>query len=421
MDFTIPEDIANFLGELDAFIEASIKPLEQAGDNMRFFDHRREDARTDWERDGLPNAQWEALLHQAKQLAIEAGVFSYPFPAEHGGRNGSNLGMAIIREHLAARGLGLHNDLQNEHSIVGNNIALLLMLEYGTDEQKAQWLPGLKDATQGFAFGITEPEHGSDATWMETVAVRDGDDWVINGEKTWNTGVHIAHADMVMARTSGEPGDARGITAFLVPMDTAGLNVEEYLWTFNMPSDHARVSFTDVRVPDSAIFAGEGRGLQVVQHFFNENRIRQAASSLGAAQYCVNEAVRYAGERKPFGKPLSSNQGIQFPLVDLQTRCEMLRALIHKTAWLMDRDGAFSVSDKVSMCNYQANRLCCEAADTAMQVHGGMGYSRYKPFEHIYRHHRRYRITEGTDEIQMRRIAGYMFGFMQQQKPKGVS
>jgi alkylation response protein AidB-like acyl-CoA dehydrogenase len=421
MDFRIPGDIADFLAELDAFIEARIKPLEQADDNIRFFDHRREDARTDWDRDGLPNAEWEALLHQAKQLAIAAGVFSYPFPEEHGGRNGSNLGMAIIREHLAARGLGLHNDLQNEHSIVGNNIALLLMLEYGTEQQQAQWLPGLKDASQGFAFGITEPEHGSDATWMETAATRDGDEWVINGEKTWNTGVHIAHADMVMARTSGEPGDARGITAFLIPMDAAGVNVEEYLWTFNMPTDHARVSFTDVRVPDAAIFGGEGRGLQVVQHFFNENRIRQAASSLGAAQYCVNEAVRYAGERKPFGKPLSANQGIQFPLVDLQARCEMLRALIHKTAWLMDQDGAFSVSDKVSMCNYQANRLCCEAADTAMQVHGGMGYSRYKPFEHIYRHHRRYRITEGADEIQMRRIAGYMFGFMKQQKPKGVS
>ena len=118
---------------------------------------------------------------------------------------------------------------------------------------------------------------------------------------------------------------------------------------------------------------------------------------------------------------MAVNQGIQFPLVELQTRCEMLRALIHKTAWLMDRDGAFSCSDKVSMCNYQANRLCCEAADQAMQVHGGMGYSRYKPFEHIYRHHRRYRITEGADEIQMRRVAGYMFGFMKQQKPKGVS
>lgn len=421
MNFDIPEDISNFLNELDSFIEAKIKPLEQTDDNIRFFDHRREDARTDWEREGLPNEEWEQLLHKAKQLAIEAGVYSYPFPAEHGGRDGSNLGMAIIREHLAAKGLGLHNDLQNEHSVVGNNVGLLLMLEYGTEAQQAEWIGGLKNATAGFAFGITEPDHGSDATWMETGAVKDGDDWIINGEKTWNTGVHTAKCDMVMARTSGEPGDGKGITAFLVPMDAPGLKVEEYLWTFNMPSDHARVSLTDVRVPDSAIFAGEGKGLQVVQHFFNENRIRQAASSLGAAQYCVNEAVQYAQERKPFGKPLSANQAIQFPLVDLQARCEMLRALIHKTAWLMDRDGAFSVSDKVSICNYQANRLCCEAADTAMQVHGGMGYSRYKPFEHIYRHHRRYRITEGADEIQMRRVAGYLFGFMKQQKPKGVS
>jgi alkylation response protein AidB-like acyl-CoA dehydrogenase len=421
MDFEIPPDITAFLEEVDRFIDDKIKPLEEMDDNVRFFDHRREDARTDWDRGGLPNAQWEALLHRAKQLAIEAGIFSYPFPVEHGGRDGGNLGMAIIREHLAAKGLGLHNDLQNEHSVVGNNIGLLLLLEYGSEAQKGEWLEGLKTASRGFAFGITEPEHGSDATYMETRAERDGDDWVINGEKTWNTGVHVADADLVMARTSGEPGDALGITAFLVPMDTPGVEVQEYLWTFNMPSDHARVTFTNVRVPDSAVFGGEGRGLMVVQHFFNENRIRQAASSLGAAQYCVNEAVKHANERKPFGKPLSANQGIQFPLVDLHARCEMLRALIHKTAWLMDRDGAFSVSDKVSICNYQANRLCCEAADFAMQVHGGMGYSRYKPFEHIYRHHRRYRITEGADEIQMRRAAGYLFGFMKQKKPKGVS
>lgn len=421
MDFDIPSDVACFLEEVDQFIEDKIKPLEAKDDNIRFFDHRREDARTDWERDGLPNEVWEDLLRQAKDLAIEAGVFHYPFPAEYGGRDGGNLGMAIIREHLAAKGLGLHNDLQNEHSVVGNSVGLLLMLEYGTEEQKAQWLEGMRTASKGFAFGITEPEHGSDATHMETNAVRDGDDWIINGEKTWNTGVHVASADMVMARTSGKAGEAKGITAFLVPMDAPGVKVEEYLWTFNMPSDHAHVSFKEVRVPDASIFGGEGKGLMVIQHFFNENRIRQAASSLGAAQYCINEAVAHANQRKPFGKALSSNQGIQFPLVDLNTRAEMLRALVHKTAWLMDRDGAFSVSDKVSMCNYQANRLCCEAADFAMQVHGGMGYSRYKPFEHIYRHHRRYRITEGADEIQMRRAAGYLFGIMKQNKPKGVS
>ena len=188
------------------------------------------------------------------------------------------------------------------------------MLEYGTPEQQTEWLPGLKTATRGFAFGITEPDHGSDATHMETVAVRDGDDWVINGVKTWNTGVHKAHSDMVMARTSGGAGDAGGITAFLVPMDSPGVEVEEYLWTFNMPSDHARVRFTNVRVPDSAIFAGEGRGLQVVQHFFNENRIRQAASSLGAAQYCVNEAVEYAKHRKPFWQSSCHQSGNSIPL-----------------------------------------------------------------------------------------------------------
>ena len=421
MDHDIPADLADYLVELDEFIESEIRPLEEQDDNIRFFDHRREDARTDWDRDGLPNRQWEELLAEARRRADEAGHYRYPLSEELGGRNGTNLGMAVIREHLAARGLGLHNDLQNEHSIVGNNVGLLLMLEYGSDEQKAEWVPHLLEGTRGFAFGITEPEHGSDATHMETNAVRDGDGWVINGEKTWNTGIHRAHSDMILARTSGEPGDGHGITAFLTPMDADGLVIEEYLWTFNMPTDHGRVSLTDVRVPHGAILGEEGRGLQIAQHFFNENRIRQAASSLGAAQYCINESVAYAKERRPFGRPLSINQGIQFPLVDLQTECEMLRALVQKTAWQMDAYGAFSVSDRVSMCNYRANRLCCEAADRAMQVHGGLGYSRHRPFEHIYRHHRRYRITEGAEEIQMRRIAGYMFGFMKQQAPKGVA
>ena len=421
MDFDIPPDLAVYLIELDEFIEREIKPLEEQDDNIRFFDHRREDARTDWERGGLPNEEWEQLLHEAKRRADKAGHYRYPFPKQYGGRDGTNLGMAIIREHLAAKGLGLHCDLQNEHAIVGNNVGLLLMIKYGTDEQKKDWIDDLAEGRRGFAFGITEPNHGSDATHMETNAVRDGDDWIINGEKTWNTGIHKAQYDMIMARTSGKAGDGGGITAFLTPTNSKGFEIVEFLWTFNMPTDHAHVRFTDIRVPHGSIFGGEGKGLQVVQEFFNENRIRQAASSLGAAQFCINESVEYAKIRRPFGKPLATNQGIQFPLVELQTQCEMLRTLIHKTAWSMDKDGAFSVSDKVSMCNYWANRLCCEAADRAMQVHGGMGYSRHKPFEHIYRHHRRYRITEGAEEIQMRRIAGYMFGFMSQRAPKGVT
>ncbi|MGI8793363.1 MAG: acyl-CoA dehydrogenase family protein, partial [Acidimicrobiales bacterium] len=354
MDFEIPKDLAEYLVELDEFIEREIKPIEQQDDNIRFFDHRREDARTDWERGGLPTPEWEALLAEARRRADHAGHYRYPFPKEFGGKDGTNLGMAVIREHFARKGLGLHNDLQNEHSVVGNNVGLMLMIHHGNETQKAEWIDDLAEGRRGFAFGITEPEHGSDATHMETTAVRDGDEWVINGEKTWNTGIHTASYDLIFARTSGQAGDGDGITAFLTPTDAPGFKVEEFLWTFNMPTDHARISLTDVRVPHDAIFGGEGRGLGVVQHFFNENRIRQAASSLGAAQYCIDQSVEYAKARKPFGKPLATNQGIQFPLVELQTQCEMLRALIHKTAWQMDTYGPFTVSDKVSMCNYWA-------------------------------------------------------------------
>jgi alkylation response protein AidB-like acyl-CoA dehydrogenase len=421
VDFTIPQELQDYLAELDDFIEREIAPLQAQDDNERFFDHRREDARTDWERGGLPNEEWEALLGEMRRRADAAGHYRYAFPKEYGGQEGGNLGMAIIREHLARKGLGLHNDLQNESSIVGNNVGLLLMLNHGTEEQKAEWVDDLLNGRRGFAFGITEPDHGSDATHMETTAVRDGDEWVINGEKTWNTGIHKAQYDLIFARTSGQAGDGDGITCFLVPTDSPGFEVLEFLWTFNMPTDHAHIRLTDVRVPSSAIFGGEGRGLGVVQMFFNENRIRQAASSLGAAEYCLDRAIEYANERKPFGKPLSHNQGVQFPIVELVTQCEMLRALVHKTAWEMDTYGAFAVSDKVSMCNYVANRLCCQAADQAMQTFGGLGYSRHQQFEHIYRHHRRYRITEGAEEIQMRRVAGYLFGFMKQQAPKGVA
>jgi acyl-CoA dehydrogenase len=359
-------------------------------------------------------------LGEARLRADRAGHYRFALPTEYGGRDGSNLWMAVIREHLAAKGLGLHNDLQNEHSIVGNHPVVLIMRDFGTAEQKKEFIPGALDRSRTVAFGLTEPEHGSDATHMETRAVpeeRGGHKgWRIDGEKMWTTGMHVATHCMVFARTHGNEGDAAGITCFMVPSQTPGVKIEEYLWTFNMPTDHPRVSFTNVWVPESAILGPMGGGLAVAQHFVHENRIRQAASSLGAGVYCIEESVRYARLRKPFGRPLAENQAIQWPLVELATQAEMLRLLIRKTAWEMDQmskpDVEKHLSDKVSMCNYWANRFCCDAADRAMQVHGGIGYSRHKPFEHIYRHHRRYRITEGSEEIQIRKIAGHLFGFM---------
>jgi hypothetical protein len=167
----------------------------------------------------------------------------------------------------------------------------------------------------------------------------------------------------VFARTSGEPGQALGITAFLVPCDTPGFEVPFYWWTFNMPSDHGEVELRDVRIPADAVLGEVGRGLEVAQTFLHENRIRQAASSLGAAQYCIDRAVEYASHRVTFGKPLAVNQAIQWPLVELQTEAQMVRLLVYYAAWELDRNHHLEVSDKVSMANYRANRLVCEAAD----------------------------------------------------------
>lgn len=420
MDYALPADLIAYLKTLDDFIEAEIRPLEQADDNIRFFDHRREYARTDFENEGLPRHEWEALLQEATKRADAAGHWRFSAPKTYGGQDGSNLWMAVIRDHFTQKGLGLHNDLQNEHSIVGNFPFVAMFEHFGTEEQQREFILGGFERTRRTAFGLTEPDHGSDATHMETHATpetRDGvQGWRINGRKMWITGMHVATHCATFARTSGKDGDARGISCFLVPTGTPGMTVDEYLWTFNMPTDHPRMTFTDVWVPESALLGPLDGGLSIAQSFVHQNRIRQAASSLGAATYCVEESVRYARHRKPFGEELARNQGIQFPLVELATQCEMLRQLIYKTAWQMDQMEHKAIerelSDKISMCNYYANRLVCEAADRAMQVHGGIGYSRHKPFEHIYRHHRRYRITEGAEEIQMRKVGAYLFGYL---------
>ncbi len=420
MDFALPADLEAYLAELDAFIAAEIAPLQAQDDNERFFDHRREWARTDFENEGLPRPEWEALLREAGSRADAAGHWRFSAPAQYGGKDGSNLWMAVIRDRFAAKGLGLHNDLQNEHSIVGNFPFVAMFDQFGTQAQKDEFITGGFARTRRVAFGLTEPDHGSDATFMETRGVpevRDGvSGWRIDGSKMWITGMHVASHVALFARTDGPDGSARGITCFLVPNPAPGLRIDEYMWTFNMPTDHARFYLDNVWVPDSAILGEVGRGLSLAQSFVHQNRIRQAASSLGAATYCVEQSVRYARTRKPFGEELARNQAIQFPLVELATQCEMLRTLIYKTAWEMDRiphkELEHALSDKISMCNYYANRLVCDAADRAMQVHGGIGYSRHKPFEHIFRHHRRYRITEGAEEIQMRKVAAYLFGYL---------
>jgi acyl-CoA dehydrogenase len=210
MDFDLPTDLVAYLQRLDAFIAAEIAPLQAQDDNERFFDHRREWARTDFEGGGLPRPEWEALLSEAKRRADKAGFYRFSVPREYGGDGGGNLWMAVIREHLAAQGLGLFNDLQTEHSVVGNFPIVVMLRDFGSDAQKAEFITGSLDRRYRITFGLTEPGHGSDATHMETTAVAEARGgragFRINGEKMWTTGMHVASHCALFARTSGTAG-----------------------------------------------------------------------------------------------------------------------------------------------------------------------------------------------------------------------
>jgi alkylation response protein AidB-like acyl-CoA dehydrogenase len=437
MNFDLPLDLKAYISRLDTFINTTILPLQHSNDNNRFFDHRRESSRTQWDNQGLPTQEWEDLLVQARKLADEAGFFRFPMPKQFGGQEHPNLNlyMCAIRFHLSSHpvyggGVSLANDLQNEHSVVGNFPDVLMLYHYGTQEQREKYIPARLRGDFKTTFGLTEIHHGSDATHMDTTArpikLDNGEaGYEINGNKKWQTGMHHATHMLIFARTSGKDGSAKGITAFIVPRETAGIEVLSYEWTLNMPTDHATVSLTNVKVPASAVLGPVDNGLAIAQTFTHENRIRQASSSCGAAKFCVDKSVEYAKSRKVFGKVLASNQAIQWPLVELATQVEMLRLLILRTAWEMDnvtraclKEGKSpwvaierQLGHKIGMCNYYANRLATEAADRAIQVHGGVGYSRHLPFEHIWRHFRRYRITEGSEEVQIRKVAAYLFGY----------
>ncbi|KAJ5758982.1 hypothetical protein N7520_006138 [Penicillium odoratum] len=436
MNFDLPAELKSHLQSIDSFINSIIIPLQHAEDNNRFFDHRREHSRTDWDNDGNPRPEWETLLSRARQLSDEAGFYRFALPKQYGGEEhpSTNLWMSAIRYHLSSHptyggGLGLANDLQNEHSIVGNFPDIYMIHHFGSEEQRRTLIPARLRGEFRSTFGLTEPDHGSDATFMSTVARHDRGGFEITGMKKWQTGAHNCTHLIVFARTSGVAGSAKGITAFLVPREASGVRILSYEWTMNMPTDHATVELDHVWVPESAVLGSLHHGLAIAQTFVHENRVRQAASACGAARFCLEKSILRARERKIWGegKVLADNQAIQFPVVELMTQVEMLRLFILKTSWEMDCIVAASrlveskvppwfdierkLSDQVSMCNFWANRLCCQAADRAIQIHGGDGYSRHYPFEHIYRHFRRYRITEGAEEIQMRKIAAFIFGF----------
>jgi acyl-CoA dehydrogenase len=328
------------------------------------------------------------------------GLFGYAIPQEFGG-----LGLNLAQDVEMAMELGYTSLALRSMFGTNNGIAGQVLVGFGTDEQKAQWLERLATGEVA-SFALTEPGAGSNPSGLRTKAIRDGDAWIINGDKRFITNAPIADLFVVFARTRPADDNGSGIAVFLVPADTAGVQVgvkdakmgQEGAWT----SD---VSFTDVRIPAGALIGGsEDIGYRAAMTSLARGRVHIAALAVGIAQRALDESVTYAATATQGGKPIGSFQLVQAMLADQQTGVLAGRALVRDTAqrWLSGEDRRIAPSAAKLFCTEMADKV----ADLAVQVHGGSGYMREVPVERIYRDVRLLRLYEGTSEIQRLIIGG---------------
>ncbi len=337
------------------------------------------------------------LRDQAKKM----GLFGYAIPQEWGG-----LGLNIAQDVELAMELGYTSLALRSMFGTNNGIAGQVLVGFGTDEQKARWLEPIASGEVVASFALTEPGAGSNPSGLKTKAVRDGDSWVINGLKQYITNAPVANLFIVFARTRPADANGAGIAVFLVPADTAGVEIgvkdakmgQEGAWT----SD---VNFTDVRVGDDTLIGGsEDIGYRAAMTSLARGRIHIAALAVGSAQRALDESVAYAATATQGGTPIGNFQLVQAMLADQQTGVMAGRALVRDAArkWVDDEDRRIAPSVAKLFCTEMAGKV----ADLAVQVHGGAGYMRGVPVERIYREVRLLRLYEGTSEIQRLIIGG---------------
>ncbi|MFD6677457.1 acyl-CoA dehydrogenase family protein [Rhodococcus zopfii] len=346
-------------------------------------------------------ADTNAIPDDIRNAAKEMGLFGYAIPQAWGG-----LGLNLQQDAELAMELGYTTLSLRSMFGTNNGIAGQVLVNFGTDEQKAQWLEGIASGEVVASFALTEPGAGSNPSGLRTKAVRDGDDWVINGEKRFITNAPLANLFVVFARTRPADENGTGIAVFLVPADTPGVQVgtkdrkmgQEGAWT----SD---VAFTDVRVPASALVGGsEDVGYKAAMVSLARGRVHIAALSVGQAQRALDESVAYAATATQGGNPIGNFQLVQAMIADQQTGVMAGRALVRDAAraWVEDTDRRIAPSVAKLYCTEMVGKV----ADLAVQIHGGTGYMREVPVERIYRDVRLLRLYEGTSEIQRLIIGG---------------
>jgi alkylation response protein AidB-like acyl-CoA dehydrogenase len=287
---------------------------------------------------------------------------------------------------------------------VTNSVVAVPIWKFGTEAQKEKYLRRLASGEMLGSFCLSEPQAGSDAAAIETRAVRDGDGYVLNGTKSWVTNGGVAGVYVVFAKTDAEAG-ARGVSAFLVEPGFRGFRVSRYEDKMGMRLSHsAEIVLQDCRVPVENRLGMDGQGLKIALESLDGGRVGIAAQSVGLAQGALEAAVRYAKERRTFGKALAEHQAIQFMIADMQTEIEAARLLTFQAAFIRDAGGA-RVGAPASRAKLYASEMANRVAYQAVQIHGSAGYSRESDVERFYRDARVLTIYEGTSEMQRTVIA----------------
>ena len=332
------------------------------------------------------------------KIIADADLFAIFIPEEYGGTGGGVLDLAIATEELSwgCGGIAL--------AFAATGLGTFPILLYGTEEQKKRFLPDIAKGKRLVAFALTEAEAGSDAAAIRTTAKKEGDHYVLNGTKQWITNAGEAEIYTVIAMTDKKKG-ARGASAFIVEKGTPGMEFGKKENKMGIRASATReVIFNDCKVPKENLLSREGMGFIVAMKTFDASRPGVAAQAVGIAQRALDEAIAYSRQRKQFGKPISSFQGIQFMLADMATEIEAARALIYSVARYIDT-GAKNVARVSAMTKTFASDMCMKVTTQAVQIFGGYGYMKEYPVEKLMRDAKITQIYEGTNQIQRGIIA----------------
>ncbi len=379
MDFSFPKEYQLFRRVVREFVENEIQPVAKAIDR----EHR--------------------VPHDNLKKMAELGLLGVPFPQKYGGMGGGEMGYCILMEELG-------RVCSSTATVIGAHIGIGAMCIYldGTEEQKQKYLTPLARGTSIAAFGLTEAQAGSDAAAIKTTAVRDGNEFVINGVKQFITNGDIADIITVMAVTDPALGAYGGITAFIVETDSPGFSIGSLENKMGIRgSSTAECVFEDVRVPKENVLGRFGAGFLTFMKTLDVGRASLGAAALGAAQAALEDSIRWAQAREQFGVPIATKQSVHFMIADMATEIEALRSLIYRTAWLIDTGQPHIL--EAAACKLFGSEVSARCINKAMMIHGALGYSRDYWVERGWRDQRITEIYEGTNEIQRIVIASSLF------------